>query len=560
MKIHNALLSKGYFPKELPPAFTTADFGRHADEIVQAWRTTKLFEKNTKSLGNIQGKRKKRRGSFTYSLRATEAEMISIPKRGYERRNLHIVHPLPQALLSMEIGANCRSIQKWLSRETFSADEVRIGSGFERSLRRINFLLHAEKKQLLEATSDWVVKTDITLFYPSIYTHSIAWAAYGKGRVKNKLDTYRGSLADRIDILVRSCNQNQTVGIPIGPETSRIVAGIISARIDKDYCDANLSTGSIDRLQDDWTIGVGSLEEAELVLSTISRLYRNYGLSINGSKTSVDRIVAERRSTWTSEIRTFLSHGNRKLSGMRLEEFLDLVLTLQSQNPSAPIVSYALSVVETKNIDQIDIPKMESFLIKSVVVSPISLDRICRVILDLQNRTRKLSAKRIGERFIWLIESAMEKGHLFEAIWLLYTLRGLKRSVKAQTICDASAKIQSAAIGLILMDMKSKGLILGKLPIDEWQSQISKESIKSDWTWLMAYEGIRNGWLLDVHGLMRQPLFKPLFDRKIVFYDARRNILRSASVATKRREARKQDMFEVKELLKKLRGFEITDY
>ena len=560
MKIHNALLSKGYFPKELPPAFTTVDFGCNVDEIVQEWHENKVFKRSTKRLYNLPNG-KKPRGSFIHSLKTTEAEIISMPKKEYERRNIHIVHPLPQALLSMEIGENWKSIQKCLSRQTFSEDKIRINSDFERSIKEINFLLHATKKRHLEAMSNWVVTTDINRFYPSIYTHSIAWAAYGKERVKNCLAHYRGSLADRIDVLVQACNRGQTVGIPVGPETSRIVAEILSARIEDNYrnSDAWKLTENIDRLQDDWAIGVRSLEDAERVLSVINNLYRSYGLDINGSKTSIDHIVAERKNVGISEIKTFLSHRRGGFSGVRLMEFLDLTLTLQSQNPSDKVVSYALSVLDSRRIFPEDIPVMETFLIKSAMVAPLSLDRICRAILDLQYRTKALSARRISERFIRLAEVAMEKMHLFEVIWLLYTLRGLKQHISSNIICDESAKIQSAAIALILMDMNSKGLILGKLPVDEWLSKISKDSICSDWTWLMAYEGIRHDWLPDNHNLMNQSLFKPLINRGIAFYNPDKNISTSANAKTKREQVRKRNLYEIKILLKDIRGVEITD-
>lgn len=562
MKIHNALLSKGYFPKELPPAFTTVDFGSNVDEIVREWCSTGIFKYDTKRLGKLPGN-KKRRGSFTYTLKEiAEAEVISMPKKGYERRNIHIVHPLPQALLSKEIGANWKSIQKFLSRRTFSEDKIQIGLGFERSIKEINFLLHATKKRHLEATSNWVVTTDINRFYPSIYTHSIAWAAYGKERVKSRRTYYEGSLADRIDTLVRSCNRGQTIGIPVGPETSRILAEIISARIEDNYrnSDAWKLTENIDRLQDDWTIGVRSLEDAERVLSIINNLYRTYGLDINGSKTSIDHIVAERKNAGISEIKMFLSHRKGGLSGTRLMEFLDLTLTLQSQNPSDNVVKYTLSVLENKRIAPKDIPVIETFLIKSAMVAPLSLDRICRIILDLQHKTNALSGKRIGERFIQIAEIAIEKLHLFEVIWLLYTLRGLKQHIKSEIVCSESGKTQSAAIALILMDMNSRGLVLKKLPVTEWLSQISRDSIYSDWTWLMAYEGIRHGWLPDNSNLMKQPLFKPLISRDIVFYDPNRNISTSANATAKRERVRKRNLSEIKGLLKDIREVEIADY
>ena len=55
--------------------------------------------------------------------------------------------------------------------------------------------MHNAKTLYLQATSDWLIKTDISRFYSSIYTHSIAWAAYEKDKVKNNLNLYKGCLA-----------------------------------------------------------------------------------------------------------------------------------------------------------------------------------------------------------------------------------------------------------------------------------------------------------------------------------------------------------------------------
>lgn len=214
-----ALVSTGYFPRELPPVFTTRDFGHHVSDILEEWRTNKVFSQ--KFTGSIPNTKKKKRCSFNYIVNHAEIEIISKPKRGFERRNINITHPIPQALLSYELVKNWKAVQKWLSRQTYSLDEIRISEKYERSIKGINFQVHQAKKAYLEATCDWLVKTDISRFYPTIYTHSIAWAAYGKERVKENLKLYTGSLADRLDLLIRSCNRNQTIGIPIGPETDR---------------------------------------------------------------------------------------------------------------------------------------------------------------------------------------------------------------------------------------------------------------------------------------------------------------------------------------------------
>ena len=324
----SALVSKGYFPRELPPVFTTSDFGQHANDILDEWRVKSVF--SSKSAGKVPNNNKKKCHAYTYIIDHAEVEIISKPKRGFERRNIHITHPIPQALLSYELEKNWKVVQKWLSRQTFSLDEIRVADRYERAIKGINFQTHKAKKAYLEANSDWLVKTDISRFYPTIYTHSIAWAAYGKERVKSNLKLYKVSLAGRLDILVRSCNRNQTIGNPIGPETSRIIAEVISSRIDSDFQIKmpGIPKESLDRLQDDWFIGINTLERAEMVLSAITAIYRNYGLEINGGKTSIEHNIASSGTSWISEIGAFLSHRAGPIRAARLKEFL---ITHQTQ-------------------------------------------------------------------------------------------------------------------------------------------------------------------------------------------------------------------------------------
>jgi hypothetical protein len=322
-------------------------------------------------------------------------EVISTPKIGFERRNIGITHPIPQGLLSQEIADNYSSVQKWLCRQTYSLDEIRVSGTYSRAIRGINFALHRAKKAYIEATSDWLVKTDITRFYPSIYTHSITWAAYGKEKVKAKLKLFEGSLADRLDVLVRACNRNQTIGIPIGPETSRMLAEIVSARIDHDLLPllSHVPLDAADRLQDDWFIGMGTLEASEKVLSHVVRAYREYGLDINGSKTSVTRVIKHLEEAWKSEIGGFLSHRSGDLKGARLREFLALTLRLQSENEKQAVTNYSLTVLENQDFRKTDVEAMESFLLKSAIIAPGSMSRISELLLNLDYDTGSLSKK-----------------------------------------------------------------------------------------------------------------------------------------------------------------------
>ena len=518
--------------------------------------------KEAKDFAKVGGK--KFRGKLGFSkIPNAEPETISKPKRLYERRNIHITHPVPQALLVREIAQNWKTIQKWLSRQTFSEDEIVVTNAFDRAIKGINFPLHRAKTGFIEATADWLVKTDITRFYPSLYTHSIPWAAYGKEQVKSSLKTYDGSLADRLDLLVRSCNRNQTVGIPIGPETSRILAEIVSSRIDQDFSTHFVKTSkdgegfnpsTVDRLQDDWTVGTSSLEQAENILSVITKCYREYGLEINGAKTSVTHLMKSEGLNWKSEISSFLSHKYGTLHGVRLVEFLTLCLRLQLDAPTDPVLNYALSIIEGYKFRADDLEAVETFLLKAAAIAPMSLDRICRIVLNIEHETGKLSKRRLVGRFIELAERHIENGSLYEVIWLLFTVRGLKQPFLSKRIIDFSETAPSSALRLLLLDMNQLGLCIKPPPTGTWEKEISADRCLSDWTWLYAYEAVRKGWLKATPGFLNSPFLKPMHSRDIVFYDPKRNVARSRKVKNERAQVRKADKREVASFIRLLRG------
>ncbi|MGE3246520.1 MAG: RNA-directed DNA polymerase [Beijerinckiaceae bacterium] len=568
--IQKALLSKGYFPKELPPVFTTSDFGHCVNPILSDWESGGIFKiKSAKEFSKVDGKRLRGKSGFS-KIPNAEPETISKPKKIYERRNIHIVHPVPQALLVREIAENWHTIQKWLSRQAYSEDEVIISDNYDRAIKGINFQLHRAKTNFIEATADWLVKTDITRFYPSLYTHSLSWAAYGKEAVKNDLRKYDGSLADRLDVLVRSCNRNQTVGIPIGPETSRILAEIVSSRIDHDFSNyvqkvldqsvpkrrKLFDKNTVDRLQDDWTVGTSSLERAENILSIITKCYREYGLEINGSKTSVTHLMKSEGISWKSEIAAFLSHRQGVLHGQRLVEFLALCLRLQLEVPNAPVLNYSLSIVEGRRFEIDDLHSVETFLLKAAAIAPNSLDRICRIVLNLNHETGKLSKGRFVARFIELAERHIENGSLYEVIWLLYTVRGLRQPFLSKRIVEFSEYVQSSALRLLLLDMDQLRLCIKSLPKKTWESEISADRCLKDWTWLYSYESVRKGWLHAPASFLNSPFLKPMHTRNVNFYNPRRNIARSKSVKKIAASIRKADKIQVTRLVSQLRGIE----
>lgn len=137
-------------------------------------------------------------------------------------------------------------------------------------------------------TDFWSI--DISKCFDSIYSHSVAWATKGKFRAKasKAKDTFE-SIFDR---LMQRSNFNETNGIVIGNEVSRIFAETIlqdvDQRVTKSLSDKGLKEAvdyDVRRYVDDYFIFATSSETCQMVLDAIEDHLRAYKLFINKQKT-----------------------------------------------------------------------------------------------------------------------------------------------------------------------------------------------------------------------------------------------------------------------------------
>lgn len=82
----------------------------------------------------------------------------------------------------------------------------------------------------LEQKYPHMLVIDISGCFYHIYTHSVAWAV--KGKNVSKRNTKADTFENDFDHLMQHCNYNETNGIIVGPEISRIFAEIILQAID----------------------------------------------------------------------------------------------------------------------------------------------------------------------------------------------------------------------------------------------------------------------------------------------------------------------------------------
>jgi len=252
------LLEAGFFPQEVPPPFVSFDLARLRNHLLKTWPAQQLK-------------------SF-----ASEPESYSIPRFGRARRRLSIVNPLNHFKVSKLLADEWIEIRKFRRQSRVSEFKPIFDLEGRRTFFGLDFA--TIERRLVEILSAYrsCLRTDISRYYPTIYTHSIPWALYGKTYCKANLNTgsFKQTLGDRLDACVRQCQQNQTMGVPVGPETSRVIGEIIGVGIENLLADS--LSGFADRslrYVDDINIGYDEGDSVELILSAIARALRILNLT-----------------------------------------------------------------------------------------------------------------------------------------------------------------------------------------------------------------------------------------------------------------------------------------
>lgn len=137
-----------------------------------------------------------------------------------------------------------------------------------------------------------MVRLDIAKCFDSIYTHSIAWAIYGKEIVKKDIKGAQTTFSGKFDSVMQNLNYNETNGIVIGPEFSRIFAELILQEVDfalerclKDkYNLIHRQDYEVFRYVDDFFVFFNDATHKDLIISNLQVILREYKLSLNINK------------------------------------------------------------------------------------------------------------------------------------------------------------------------------------------------------------------------------------------------------------------------------------
>jgi hypothetical protein len=515
------LIQYGYFPAELPPPFQTSSLGNFFVKTkkgkYEKWLNEWVNQNRTKGKDD--------------DLNWPESKCVnySIPRIKNLRRILSIPNPFYQIILCNIIGKNWTEIEKHIQQSPISISRpiipIQRTKKDSRSFDQIKHTINKEQIIALISTEfSFALKTDISRYYPTLYTHSISWALHGKKDAKKKRKPSE-LLGNKLDQAVCSTKDGQTLGIPIGPDSSLIIAEILTTTIDLQL-EQRIGKLTGLRVIDDYLLFFKEKQQCEKALEELTDLFKEYELEMNPIKIQILELPYILEPAWKPEIRQFhfrVPEVNplNKYSMQRYDliNYFSRVNEFCLKFPDANILKYSIKRIHNLQVFEDNLPLFESLILKSTLTQSSCLSDVAGLLID--NKKKKYAGKieRIEKTLSELIRIHAKYLEHYEVSWALWLAKEFEIKLN-KDLDPLLSKLDNPIIVLLVLDLRERGLISSLIDDRKWKRFLVKEQLYDD-HWLLAYEAVIKGWMKPSKDYLEEdPFYKALVDSDVSFYDS----------------------------------------
>ena len=451
----------------------------------------------------------------------TEKASFNFPRFLREDRRHSYINPVAFFFLSKVLSENYLKLRKLNKASKLSVAPSIFDWAGERTLIRPVFDVKDAQKRQINARFEVIAEADISAFYHSIYTHAIAWAIHDKAFAKqNRTVIHVGNL---IDLLVRNAQDGQTIGIPVGPDTSRLIAEVVGTAIDRSiqksldkFMKKKSSNRNAIRFIDDYTFGCSSVQEAETVIASVRGAVNSFELELNNSKTKIQTVRSVLNIGWREHLREYLPKA--PYSGDALSRYFYNVYVTARENETNNVVKFALQIARRAFLSTEHWLIVEDYLISAYRQNSTLINLMVELfILREINRgdvSRELLQDFLSSRIPLLI--GMQRNG--EVIWLLFLCVALKLPL-ASSVVDCLFNVEDGAIAVLVADLFRLDLVAGACDYSVWNNSLSQGGLDGS-MWLYAYKSALknlNGAGATSH-VTGHKYFRFLLSKRIEFY------------------------------------------
>jgi reverse transcriptase-like protein len=496
----SSLLEKGYFPRELPPPFNTSAFAAYAPTIAGTWPNA-------------------------VKQRWTRCVAHNLARPGGLRRPLKIPNPVSYFVLAELIANNWTTVRNhtWTARLSASRPYV-IRRSSRAVVPRYRYSELARLRALRRRGARYLLRTDIDQFYPSIYTHAVPWALHTKAACRAALLTPgRGMtlVGNQIDKALQCMGDGQTHGIPIGPDSSLVVAEILLSSVDQSLLSSypNLISGF--RYVDDYELSFAKLSEAEQILTELQGLLAEYGLIVNPRKTALVSLPKAFGDTWGDELGRFQVRGASNPVAQRndLMALFNRAFEIASERPHEPVLKYAVARVQNLPVHLTGWRAFQNCILGAASADPAVLAVALGTLYQVATLGGHAVARSpLAEVFESVIADHAPRAQGSEVSWALWGALAWSVPLSDEAARSVS-DMNDDVVALLALDADSRGLFpLGSLNTTAWSTVLSDPAVLIGEHWLLAYEANQQHWLVTP-AVATDPVFSAMSAAGVTFYD-----------------------------------------
>lgn len=457
-ELERGLLTLNYFPRnskdadEIPPSFTTKRMTRAVGRQLVA-------RGETRQIG-------------------FDAVRLDLTRFNLVPRRLSIPHPTPYSRLVACLADNWSKL-KHVSRNQKSEfrptvhEDGRISAMNYGSQRVANQLAH----EWTEFGARFRVTADISNFYPSVYTHAIAWALVGHAVAKSSRGA--GLWFNQLDKAFRDTNRGETTGLHVGPGTSAVAAELLLSSVDSELAYDYL------RHIDDFVLHTDTLEEAESFVLDLTRELEKYNLRVSPAKTRIEPLPLPERPDWIRSLMADAPANDARVDSVLA--FVDDAVELAKAQPEASALKWAVnSVMRRADLDSLG-ETVAVRLFKIAFHNPVVLPAMSRLF-----KTTGLNPRAYEREFNKLLQRHALYSRTDGMTWVLHMMRDGRVDLTAESIESVVDSRDSLAIALLQRhgqrSARDAAVDFGREVVDT-----ASGNYDLDRHWLLLYELFRKG-------------------------------------------------------------------
>lgn len=469
MTLKDDLLRKGYLPENLPPAFSS---GRIADYF-QALAPN---------------------GFLSRGQNPVRSAIYNASKRGMTRRVFSAVHPIAAHDTARFIDARWPLIVEFFARNRHSFSVPEIVAGVDRALAIKSHAELEEEKLRRLARYRFVACTDVARYFHSIYTHALPWAFHGKAAAKDDWNPNSARIFfNRADQLVRFGQDNQTIGLPVGPDSSRVFAEIVGTAIDLRFQERadGLECNSIRHVDDVW-IGANTHADAERALWWYREAIREFELDINENKTRILSDQFRFTDDWPLDLiekLEFAAGGTRQAE--KLRGVFEHGFSMAVRNNDDAILKFLIRKLDQYELTHEHWSSVEPFLKRTSVHFGHVIDYVSRIIVWRQLSREDLEIESWSSILLNLLQHHGRLGNDSEVCWALYACVHLNIVIEDAIVQDILRTCGALSLCALLncADLR----LIGAGAFDVARDRLRSETARGP-LWPVILEWHARGW------------------------------------------------------------------